>query len=158
MKGTVYTYDIAIAAVMITLIAIIVYSNINNNSYSYDLLVMQQLAEDAARAYAIRKDCGTIENVISGQYSYEVYMNGQRECSRGSLGDVTVSAFLPVAHERNQIISDRPMYYYKSCNNRDRDGKEVYRCTIQSFNNIDDILNRYSDYINYGYIRVIVSR
>ncbi|MCS7122371.1 MAG: hypothetical protein NZ908_00215 [Candidatus Micrarchaeota archaeon] len=158
MRGVVYTYDITIAAIMIIMVAILVYSNISNSSYSYDLLVLQQIAEDAARVYMIRADCSLLNTVIPNQYSYEVYLNDQRVCSRGKLGDVVVSASIPVAQEITSMITDVPQYYYRTCNNRDRNGREIYRCSVHSSRNLSDVLNNYMNYVNYGYVQVIVSR
>ncbi|MEM1688715.1 MAG: hypothetical protein QXH89_02205 [Candidatus Anstonellales archaeon] len=111
MIGAIFTYDLAIAAIMIALIAILVFSNFTSDSYSNDLLVMHDLAKD-----------------------------------------------IPIAEQRKEMVSEESPYFYKTCQNRDRDGNPIYRCSVYSDTSLDDLLNNYKDYMDIGYLRVVISR
>ncbi|MEM0456029.1 MAG: hypothetical protein QXL02_02255 [Candidatus Anstonellales archaeon] len=156
MIGAIFTYDLAIAAIMIALIAILVFSNFTSDSYSNDLLVMHDLAKDIARLYSQTGTCP--DNMIPSIYSYRIYLNSDQKCSRGNLGDVAISISIPIAEQRKEMVSEESPYFYKTCQNRDRDGNPIYRCSVYSDTSLDDLLNNYKDYMDIGYLRVVISR
>ncbi len=158
MKGLTFTYDIAIASIMILMLVILIYSNTFSTSPNYDVYNLLLLAEDAARVYANSNNCSMVHNIL-GNYKYKVIYNDRHVCGNQSLGEeIGVVVTLPVSKQTKNIIDKEPMYYYKSCRNTDQNGDPVYRCRVYSNQRLDDILNRYDDYLLYGYVKVIVSR
>lgn len=158
MKALTFTYDVAIAAIMILLIAIIIYSNIPFSSSNYELVNILLLAEDAAKIYINKNDCNELNNIIPSSYNYVLYLNDQIKCSRGLIqGDIGVVVTMPVSYELNNPIKQNSPYYYKSCNNK-VNNTPVYRCAIYSDYSLDEILNNYDMFFRFGYVKVVVVR
>lgn len=158
MRGLTFTYDIAIASIMILMLAILIFSNTFSTSTNYNLYALLTIAEDAARLYAYTRDCTLVNNMLQN-YNYKVFYNDNLECGNQNTGnEIGVVAIVPVSKEIKNMLDKDPMYYYKTCKNTDQNGDPVYRCIVYSNKNLDDILNNYENYLLYGYVKVIISK